>query len=240
MSDKIELPKITIQKGAKAHLFPIQIAYQTQEFLHGAIFYFTISDESSGIFFHIPNSINILESSLKRKGMKKPEWDLGWNIIQQYKNMFENMVFKNVLITIRSYWDWYINQLSKFIIFAQENIGNPLQTKEYKQLTRITYKEIVEQVEIIERICRLDFNLSQEIKQKIKEMSLVRNLGLHNRWEVDQQYISKTIAKNDLKIGYIRNFTAEELHAWHKVLIKLLHDTSIPIANKYLNVHKYP
>jgi hypothetical protein len=240
MTDRIGLPKITIQKDAKAHPFPLQIAWQTQEFLHGAIFYFIISDESSGIFFRTPNAINILESSLVKKGMKNPEWDLGWSIFQKYKSSFENMVYRNVLISIRSYWDWYINQLSGFIVFAQEKMGNPLTVKEIKLSSRITRPEIIDQISLVEKTCLLDFHISEETKSNIKELSLVRNLGLHNRWEVDKQYILKTKVSKIFKTGDMRNFTAEELQLWHKALIELIHNTSIPLATKYLYAPTYP
>jgi len=34
---KIRLPLISVKKDAEAHKFPIQIAYQTQEFIQGFI-----------------------------------------------------------------------------------------------------------------------------------------------------------------------------------------------------------
>jgi hypothetical protein len=239
MVERINLPRVTLQKDAKAHPFPLQVAFQTQEFIQGALFYFILADEAAGIFFRTSNSINTLEEKLLKEGMRKPDWELSWKIFLKYKGTFEKMVYRNVLVTIRSHWDWYLNKLAEFIIFAQEKTGNSLTNKEIKQLLKLTYKEINEQVETIENICSLDFNISVETKQYIKEMSLVRNLGLHNRWEVDQQYLDKTTGKNIWQKGDIRKFDNIELGLWHKSLIDLIDTTWQPIAIKYLSAPMY-
>lgn len=240
MADRIDLPKVTVQKDAKAHSFPLQIALQTQEFIQGVVFYFIIIDKAAGEFVRLPNGLDTLRTILLRSDMKNSEWESGWNYLEKYKDIFKNAVFQNALISIRSHWDWYANKLAGFIIYSQDNLGNPLAQSEIKQLRKITYKEIVEQVEIMENSCSLDFNISEETKRNIKEMSLVRNLGLHNRWEVDQQYLEKTTENNKFKKGDIRDFDAKELISWHKDLINIIGKIYEPIAIKYVSVPMYP
>jgi len=45
---KIRLPLISVKKDAEAHKFPIQIAYQTQEFIQGFIFYVSFIAVATG------------------------------------------------------------------------------------------------------------------------------------------------------------------------------------------------
>ncbi len=240
MVKRIYLPKVTMQKDAKAHPFPFQIALQTKEFIQGAVFYFAIYDEAAGIFLRMPDSIKILEEIFINKGMKKSNLELSWQIFQGYKSVFESMVFRNVLLTVRSYWDWYTNKLAEFIIFAQENVGSILSKRDITQLRKITFKEITNQLEIMGNICSLDFDISEETKGNIKEMSLVRNLGLHNRWEVDKQYLEITAENKRFQIGDTRDFDAKELGVWHKSLIDIIGMTCKPIAIKYVSAPMFP
>lgn len=240
MVERVPLPKVLVKKDAKAHPFPCQIAFQTQEFIQGIVFWFTCADEAAGAFIRLPNGLNMLKASLLRAGMREETWEFGWDYLSKYKSLFESVVFQNVLVAIRSYWDWYINKLSEFIIFAQENTGNALMKRELKDLQRITRPEILEQISKMEKVCKLDFEVSEQTKQSIKEMSLVRNLGLHNRWEVDQEYLNKTSQKNRWRIGNIRTFDSKELGLWYRSLLDLINKTCRPVAIKYASAPKYP
>ena len=240
MVERIPLPKVVMQKDAKAHPFPYQIALQTEELMQGAIFWFICADEAAGEFIRLPNGLNMLQASLSKAGMKDREWKSGWNYLNKYKNLFQSVLFQNVLIVIRSYWDWYITKLVEFIIFARKNTGDALMGNTLKRLQRITYSEILKQVSIVEQACKLDFQVSEKTKQNIREMSLVRNLGLHNRWEVDQTYLSKTSEHTQLQIGDIRAFDSKELNQWHTSLIDLIGKTCKPVAVQYVSVQTYP
>jgi hypothetical protein len=70
-------------------------------------------------------------------------------------------------------------------------------------------------------------------------MSYVRNLGLHNRWEVDAFYLRKTLTAG-WNVGEIRVVTIDELKTWVSSLTSLLTETSIPIAKKYFSAPDYP
>jgi len=239
MAERVPLPKVVIQKDAKAHPFPYQIALQTMEFMHGAVFWFICADKAAGEFVRLPNGYGMLKANLLKEGMQEEEWESGWNYLNKHKDLFQSVVFQSVLITIRSYWDWYVNKLVEFIAFAHESTGDALMN-ELKKLRRITYPEILEQISITEKVCKLDLQVSEETKQNIKEMSLVRNLGLHNRWEVDQEYLNKTSKQNQWQIGDIRTFDSKELILWHRSLIDLINKTCKPVAVQYVSATKYP
>jgi len=240
MAERIPLPKVVMRKDAKAHPFPCQIALHTRELMQGAVFWFICADEAAGEFIRLPNGLNMLKANLLKASMKEEEWECGWNCLNKYKNLFQNVVFQNVLIVIRSYWDWYITKLVEFIIFTRENTDNTLMAKNLKKLRRITHKEILEQISIVEQVCKLEFQVSEETKQRIKEMSLVRNLGLHNRWEVDQYYLDKTLEYKRWQTGDIRTFDSHELKLWHGSLINLISKTCKPVAIQNASAKAYP
>jgi hypothetical protein len=51
---KIPLPKITKAPNAIAHPFPLQITFQTYEFINGMMFYAMVSDIASGKYVRLP------------------------------------------------------------------------------------------------------------------------------------------------------------------------------------------
>lgn len=206
----------------------------------GAMFYAAVGDVASGEYIRLPNGLAQLEKKLRQDGMDKKEWDRGWKILEKYMPVFQNSVFQNVLILVRSHWDWYIRQLASFGAFARGHVSSPqLSNKEQKLLDYLDRKEIEEQLTILTGACGVTFNIPSSTMAEVKEMSYVRNLGLHNRWEVDASYLSKTLTSG-WTIGEIRVVTTDELRTWVSSLTKLLDETSIPIAKKYCSAPDYP
>jgi hypothetical protein len=105
MGIKIPLASVTKAPNAQAHPFPFQVAVQTYEFILGVLFYATVSDTASGAYVRLPNALSQLETKLVSEGLSKKEWDRGWDIIQKYMPVFQNTVFQNVLMLMRSHWD---------------------------------------------------------------------------------------------------------------------------------------
>jgi len=62
---------------------------------------------------------------------------------------------------------------------------------------------------------------------------------MHNRWEVDNYYLNKTSSSNwDLKD--VRLIKIAELRSWSGSLSKLINETSLEIAVKYVNAPDFP
>jgi len=237
---KIDLPDISVEKNARAHPFPFQIAFQTQEFIQGAIFYISIADISSGAYVRQKDGLKELEADYYSQGKEKGTWEMGWKLLEKYKDVFKITVFQNVLVTINSHWDWYIRNLGNFVIFARNYFEGPLLNKTGKSdLNRIGFLSICHQLVILEKSCGISFGIPNDKLEVLKEMSLVRNLAMHNRWEVDQKYLDKTSYKQHWNIGELRFFDSSELRLWHQSLLEAINKTSISIATKYLNTPTY-
>ena len=58
--------------------------------------------------------------------------------------------------------------------------------------------------------------------QELVEMSLVRNLGLHNRWEVDERYMARTRRVGSAAIGELRIMSLDELQTWQSLISRVL------------------
>jgi hypothetical protein len=240
MRVKIPLPKITKAPNAMAHPFPLQITFQTYEFINGMMFYAMVSDIASGKYVRLPKGLDKIEEEVLQGGLSKKAWDEGWEQLQKYMPVFEKSVFQSVVILARSHWDWYIRQLGGFVRFARKHVPSPLLDKQQqKSLDSVDRKEIKKQLSILEESCGVTFSIPNTVMSSVEEMSLVRNLGMHNRWEVDSFYLSKTSTTN-LEVGDVRLFEITELQNWISSLTKLLNETSLPIAEKYVFAPDYP
>ena len=91
----------------------------------------------------------------------------------------------------------------------------------------------------MEESCGIKLSLSPQILSNINEMSLVRNLGLHNRWEVDDFYLRKT-SSSIWELRDVRIIEIGELQSWAGSLSKLINETSLQIAIKYVGAPDYP
>lgn len=240
MSLRIPLPKVTKKPNCKAHPFPFQIGFQALEFIQASIFYTSLLDYISGEYLEQRTSLEKIKSKMIKDGLSDDDWEGSFECLTKYKKIFKKWIFQNVLIQIRSHWDWYIRRLGEFIVFAKQYVSClPLSSKDTKALQGIGFLTLTKQLKILEKVSGLKFNISKDVLDALLEMALVRNLGLHNRWEVDSFYINRT---NTLgwSIGEIREFDSSELGKWHECITKVIHKTSVEVSKKFVHARDYP
>ncbi|MDX2463269.1 MAG: hypothetical protein QNK31_02050 [Porticoccus sp.] len=236
---KIELIQCESRLDAKTHKFPMQIAFQTMEFMQGTIFHQILSDTASGQRVRQRNAMNEIEQALLEEGMEKSNCEDGWRYLQKYQGVFIQNVQQSVLITLRSHWDWYISHLGSFIKVSYPHIfGKELSNKKQKDLNQLGFKEITKQIDILGKILGEDIEIDVHTREQLSEISLVRNLGLHNRWEVDSFYLNKTNTSGWV-LREIRTFEISELEGWHSALVKLIQNTWKPAAIKFNGAPEY-
>jgi len=237
---KIPLPKVTNVGEPKAHPFPFQIGTQTLEFLQGTIFYVSFVDIAAGEFIRIPGAMEHMEARFLERLYNKETYDQAWEYLRKYQEIFVQTVYSNVLISFCSHWDWYIQRLSSFVEFARMYVSSPKLSKtEKKDFKRIGNIPFLFQIEILEKASGVMFSISQGIRDQLKEMTLVRNLGLHNRWEVDEKYLHLSDTKG-LEIGDLRLIEIDELKCWHGGLISLITETAKCIAIRFVDAPDFP
>lgn len=237
---RIPLPKVTKTADGKGHPYPIQICLQTLEFLQGTLFYVIFQDIAAGEFVRTPGALDRIEAIFLERLHTKKSYEEAWEYLKRYQEIFKKAAFSNVLISFCSHWDWYLRQLSKFIEFSNSHVGGPAPSNsERKELSRIAHAPFLAQVELLEKATGCSFGVSQDERARMHEMTLVRNLGLHNRWEADEKYL-QTSATKGLAIGELRLIEVDELHAWHADITRLISQTSLEIAVRYVDAPDYP
>ena len=237
---RIPLPTVSRRPDGKAHPFPIQISLQAREFIQGALFHAAFADIAAGEFVRLPDGVSRVELIMRGRGLAQGVSEEGWQLMRKYQDIFAGTVYQSVLITLNSHWDWYIRKLSEFIRFARSSVGGPaLSNADEKRLARADRLPLGEQLEIMELVVGITLPLLADERQELREMALVRNLGLHNRWEIDPQYLRETKRKG-LQVGELCLVGIGELQSWHSLLIKLLSSSGLECAKRFNAAPDYP
>lgn len=237
---RIPLPNATQTTSArKAHPFPVQIGFQTLELMQASIFHSMVMDEAAGQRVRQPDGVRGVDQALLNAGLEKALLDDGWKYLGKYKGLFERFVTQSVLIALRSQWDRYIRNLGSFIL-ASKRSEEPeaVSSAVAKDLERIGFKDIPSQLASLEKCAGIKVEVSDYVGVAVYEMSLVRNLGLHNRWEVDAYYIENTRTQRWQR-GEICVFDISELEEWHQALVRLVNVTWSPVAVRFKDAPDY-
>jgi hypothetical protein len=237
---RIPLPTVSRQPGSRAHPFPIQISLQAQEFIQGVLFHATFADIAAGEFVRLRDGVDRVEFIMRERGLAQGGSEEGWQLMHKYKDIFAGTIYQSVLISLNSHWDWYIRKLSEFIRYARSSLKCPtLSNAVEKGLAKADLLPLLEQLKVIESAIGIILPLKPDERQELEEMSLVRNLGLHNRWEIDPKYMKKT-KREGLQVGELRLVSTGELQDWHSLLIKLLSSSGLECAKRFNNAPDYP
>jgi hypothetical protein len=230
---KIPLTPLPRTAGPGLHPFPLRISLQTQEILLATLFHAAFADIAAGEFVRQPEGVHRAEELMKKHGLEAGEADDAWSFLIKYQLLFEGALFQSALIAFNSEWDWYIRKLSEFIRIARRSCGGPLLTAEdEKRLRNAGRLPLLQQLEIVQAAAGVTLPLGVGERSELLEMSLVRNLGLHNRWEIDADYLKKTPRLGFIE-GNMRVLDLRELHDWQSLLIKLLNSSATECAKRF-------
>jgi hypothetical protein len=240
MGIQVPLPTMHSRPGAQAHVYPFQIGMQTLEFLQASLLHASFSDIAAGQAVKAPGGLDQIEQIYLKSIGSKQTYDEAWQYLVKYRYVFEKTTFQAVVVALNSHWDWYIRKLGEFVIFARTAIASPrFSSSDEKKIHRVGLLPVLEQLKVLEDLLSIPLSLSDSARSELVEMCLVRNLGLHSRWEVDDKYLSQS-TRTGYQIGDLRIIDQPELHLWHRLLIELINSSSSGVARAYLSAPPYP
>lgn len=224
----------------KAHLYPFLIGKETLELLHGVIFYLIVVDTACGLQVRRPNGIKAIEKKMADDGVERALMDEGWDYLGKYEARFRPAVTQSGVVQVRGHWDWYVRRLRDFVVHATEGEANTqLSGKDLKDLRRIDHLTIAQQLDLLARAAGVEFGIPDHRLEAIREMELVRNIGTHNRWEVDQHYLDRT-STTGWALGDVRKFDVSEFQDWHAAILKVIDATTSRIAVRFKDAPPFP
>lgn len=242
MKIKISLPNVEAVKEEvkKGHPYPFQIAIQSSEFIQGALFHTIFSNIATKEYVKLDGSMDIMEKQFLEGTYSKDTYELSWKYFGKYIDVFRVSIMQSTLISMNSHWDWYIRKLSDFIEFSRAYTESPVLSGNLKKdFKRIGNTSIHHQIEILESVTGINFGFKQIDMDNLTELSLIRNLGMHNRWEIDAKYLEKTKIMG-FELNEVRVVTPQELMTYHESFHRILLETCQKISIKYSKAPEYP
>lgn len=220
------------------HLYPLKIALRAQRLIQGSLFYDVFVDTATGQYVRtVPDP----ERTIKDILISNAEWseetyETSWGCFVDYLKEFQSPIHHHAVYSMVSHWDWFILNLGKFIGFAEKSISPEKRTD--KDLDKLNSRPFKDQIKIVKNTTGISLDIDDNTLDLVEEMHLVRNLGMHNEWEVDDKYLEKT--KTDrFKSGDKRIFEISELTKWHFAYRQLIGVLASEIAVRYAHVPKY-
>jgi hypothetical protein len=219
------------------HLYPLKIALRAQRLIQGSVFYDVFTDMATGQYARIvPNPERAIRDLLIKIGWSEDTYEISWACFKSYLDEFQNPIFQHTIFSIISHWDWYISNLGRFVYFAEKYIYPDKQIN--KDLLKLNFKPFSKQVHIIKIETGILLDIDNGIIDLIEEMHLVRNLGMHNEWEIDDIYLKYT-KKEDMKLGEKRILDIAEITEWHSAFLQLIKVLSYEVAIRYAQAPEF-
>jgi len=229
-----------MRADATSHSYPLRIAYQTAKFLHAAAFHAALVDSAAGHRVRQPNAIEEIKQDLLSNGLDAETWESGWEVLGEFAPVFEFAVRQTVVVSLRSHWDWFVRRLGEFVTFGRIHTTCPqIGAADAGALLVVGTRRFPDQLHILERATGLELMPDQEVIDAIVLMTHVRNLGLHNRWEVDQRYLDSH-PDCTLPVGDLRIVEVAEIQAWSAALHDLVIATAKKVGTLFVGVPAYP
>lgn len=183
--------------------------------------------------------MNTLETQFTQRLYSKETYDQAWGLLAKYQPVFDMVPFQSVLIALNSHWDWYLRKLIDFVLFARANTGAAvLRNQDARRLERSGALPLLEQIEVVELSAGIQMSLTDAQRGELKEMALVRNLGLHNRCEADSRYLANT-SRQGIQSGDLRLIDIDELYQWHRLLMSLVNESASKVAIAFVVAPDY-
>jgi hypothetical protein len=209
---------LTASNISKAHPFPFELGFKALELLQAHVMHAIVADMAAGEYVRQPKGIEIIQAKMLLGGAGIDTINQGFSLLQKHFETFEFLPFQSTLIAMNSAWDWYIRNLAGFITVARTRSGaNSLGPAIEKPFIRVGSLPIGEQISVLEAVLDCQLPLTEIQTDALKEMALVRNIGIHDNWQTDEKYVSAT--KQDMKIlGAFRKISVTELEEWRAAM----------------------
>jgi len=149
---------------------------------------------------------------------------------------------QTIVVSLKSQWDWFVTKSGGFVIFAQNRESkHSLSPKKISELQSIGQNKPIErQIEILSQTTGIDSTFPQSTKEAIQELTLVRNLGIHDRWEVDEIYLNRSTNAANWGLGEFRTVSVDEVELWERCTLTIVRNVAFPLAFRYGSAPSYP
>lgn len=233
-------PYVETIKPGLAHSFPFMVGYQTLEILQTSLFFIIVQDVAAGYAFKLPNGVQSIQDEMAKIGYSNDLINEGWGLVEKYNTIVNNTTYQNNIVNSVAQWDWFIKMLGRFIKFGRSELGlNKLDSDSEKHLSNLHKGTINQQLRTLNKALLNKIDYPSEKIEILNELFLIRNLGLHNRWACDEDYLIKSKHSSKWEKDQIRIIGIAELELMNKELRNLVRILTNAIAVEFKSVPEY-
>lgn len=234
---RIRLPSYQRKPESPVHPFPYQVSMRALELLQAATFYPAFMDCAFGLYRDSTSDVmNQLHQAFIAAGMSQADWEMNTDCLEKYIEFLPSPLMQSAVVAGLSQWDWYVGKLGRFIKFAREYGPKPTMKEAMEHnLPLIPLRPFSEQIQILNQASDNTLHISEYCIDDLREMILVRNLGVHCNWEVTAYYLKST-KTTGWSLGDTREVSIGELEVWRDALYSIINDTSRHFSVMYSKV----
>lgn len=221
----------------EGHPYPFRIGFRAMERLQAALFYTIFQDEAAGMQVRRKGGVKEVSKALRKEGLSKEVEDNAWDYMSKHKSELKEIPFQNVVLQMFAIWDWYAGKMKSFVSHGLKELGEfPELTGRLKgQWKSFSRQRIELQVTILPDVAGATLELADSTPNALKELRLVRNLGVHNLWRVDEEY-QRFTATGPWELDELRKLSVGELLDWQAGLNDAIKTTTVAMSKRFVDV----
>ena len=153
----------------------------------------------------------VLRTRLRTERLSGLQADLfvdDWIAQSEFSVLIPVWLGQAAIVTFSSTWDWYVRRLAHFCCESLLEEGNT-----WKPLRRVPLRE---EIAWLDKAC--GGTAPAAAVSDVCECTLVRNLGVHNAWAVDEDYLRRSPNASRFVVDDIRLATHTEILGWMNAL----------------------
>ncbi len=191
-------------------------------------------------------TVNVNEEWFTKVAEKQREYqsieEFGYGVrqMEKYGEFFDSYIRQHAVILMVSEWDWYLGHLRRFVTrcWKMESLDGKTKRPSVKSVSGDS--KIEKSIRKLFVECEAEkWPFIPEEAAAWKELDLVRNLGIHGRWEVSKSYMKLSEFGKHFAPGDVRIPLPEEVAGWMDVVRNALTYTSIWAATRFADAPAY-
>src|SRR5262245_35804356 len=237
---RIELPEVELKEGVRAHIFPLQIGEQVKEMIRATETHLSLTGRAVETMWQNEEWTKIVFQE-ESKVYSQESFRLGFQTMIKYAPLFESYIRQHAVIFLVSEWDWYVTKLMQFLrrSWKMEEWGGKTKRPQGFKKDK-TVSEIEADVRRIQNLCGVsEWPFDPRVVEQWNELSLVRNLGIHHRWEVNRHYLKASMWREYWYPGDLRIPIEDEVVTWIDCVKDAVNNTSVWAAKRFADAPAY-
>ena len=226
---RYDLPEVIPEDHPGEHPFPTRIALFTEAFIDTTISYLVINDRAVEVGTGRGMQVMRIVDSLIEEGASKEDLYFALKFGAEHRDFFQAFTRQNATVLLMNEWEWFHSRLMSFARWALRHEGGSLPS---------TNRGIVGEIRRIEEVARQTLPLTDEERDALNELEMVRDLGMHHRWEMDRRYINANRLSEDY-IGVLRIPRYDEIMNWKRTLAKTVQHCAMEMGRRFVEAPDY-